>query len=117
MNNKKYLAPIKGTIRPHKSVWTKAKEWVVLHSDNENGNLWFFTYWQAQKTIFLGQSPTILFKFLVGNISGLEVKRAKGAIVWINLVGNLYKIVFHYWHVHYIKWERVHTTMPLVCSL
>ena len=34
-----------------------------------------------KKTIFLGQSPTILFKFLVGNTSGLEVKRAKGAIV------------------------------------
>ena len=34
-----------------------------------------------KKTIFLGQSPTILFKFLVGNTLGLEVKRAKGAIV------------------------------------
>ena len=95
------------TIRPHKSVWTKAKKWVVLHSDNENGNIWFFTYWQTQKIIFLGQSPTILFKFLVGNTSELKVKRAKGVVVWINLVGNLYKIVVHYLHVHYMIGAKI----------
>ena len=68
-------------VRPYKSVWTKAKKWVALHSNNENGNLWVFTYWQAQKTIFLGQSPTILFNFLVWNTSRLEMKKAKGTVV------------------------------------
>ena len=104
-------------VRPHKSVWTKAKKWVALHSNNENGNLWVFTYWQAQKTIFLGQSPTILFNFLVWNTSRLEVKKAKGTVAWIELVGNLYKTVAHYLHVHYIKWAKVQTTMTLTCSL